>query len=130
MYNVFKKSISLICFFWWFLIISTKVHGFVAGVMFTKSIIGILYLLLLAGIIFVAITFRKWDVLIASVFAILLYIGIVWTTLPFSKLLKDPEWEFVPFIILFLFISYRSLVFGLNLFLFRLFLLLSFLFVL
>ena len=103
MYRVIRKVVNVLCLFWWFIIISTEVHPFIFGAILSKSLVGIFYVIGAVVVVALAIAFHKWDVLGAAIFAALIYIGVVWTSLPVSKLLVDPKWQFIPWGLLLLF---------------------------
>ena len=103
MYKLIKKVINVLALFWWFVVISAEVHPFVFGKLFSKSLTGIFYIIGAVIVVVVSIAFQKWDVLAAAFFAAFIYIGIVWTALPISKLLVEPKWQFVPWVALVLF---------------------------
>ena len=106
--TVGKNSLKIVCFIWVLFSMLTERDSRVYQFFFSKEPSGIIFMVLLITAAIVVAAFHKWEMFPPILFLLLIYIGIVWTPFPASKLLTDLYWAVIPVTILFVFTFFES----------------------
>ena len=96
-----KKSINIICLIWWAIALSTIQHPIIFGFFMSKTLGGNIFVIFLAIIVIIGILAHQIGAVVAAIFVFLIYMGVVWTQLPISKVISNPSWQWIPLFLLF-----------------------------